>query len=173
MKLKNVFVLAVIMGVLFACDNPQKKKEAQKTNEQTMKKTEQTTTTVTRFEELKGYFVNNDVVFDKDYKFVVVSNNEDFDKYFGIAKTMGNEISELNFEKFNVAGILSKPSNRANKIEVTTYTSKKGKTSVGFIDKVGDEQNFTSGALLLFKIPKSIISVDFVSGSATVNVEVE
>ena len=131
------------------------------------------TLTATRFEELKGYFVKNTVSFDNDYRFVVASNKESFDKYFGSGKTLSNEITSLDFDKFNIAGILVKPSDRASKIEITKYTSDGAKTIVGFKNIIGEKQTYTSGALLLFKIPKSRTSVDFVSGSTTINIPVE
>lgn len=172
MNFKKVLSLVLFTGVLFACDTP-KKKEIKEVKEPAMEKKEAVKMGATRFEELNGYFVKNDVVFDIDYKFVVVSNQEDFDKYFGIGKTMNKEVIVLDFDKFNIAGILVKPSNKASKIKITKYTSEGAKTIVEFINETGDEQSFTSGGLLLFKIPKSRTSVDFISGTTTVNVELK
>ena len=171
MNFKKVLSVVLLAGVLFACDAP-KKKEIKEVKKPAMEKKEAVKMGATRFEELKGYFVKNNVVFDSDYKFVAVSNQEDFDKYFGIAKTKNNEITALDFDKFNIAGILVKPSNKASKIEMTKYTSEGAKTIVGFTSVFGKEQNFTSGALMLFKIPKSRTSVDFVTGGKMVNVTV-
>ena len=54
----------------------------------------------------------------------------------------------------NIAGILVKPSKKANKIKMEKYTSEGAKTIVEFSNIAGEEQTFTSGGLLLFKIPK-------------------
>lgn len=172
MKIKKALSLALIVGVLLACNTP-KKKEIKEVKAPTMEKKEDVKMGATRFEQLKGYFVKNDVEFDKAYKFVVVSNQENFDKYFGVAKTMNNEVTPLDFDKFNVAGILMKPIDKASKIEITKYTAEGAKQIVGFTNVLGENQTFTSGTLMLFKLPKSRTSVDFISGSATVNVSVE
>ena len=174
MNFKKVLSVVLLAGVLFACDAPKKKeiKEIKEVKKPAMEKKEAVKMGATRFEELKGYFVKNNVVFDSDYKFVAVSNQEEFDKYFGIAKTKNNEITALDFDKFNIAGILVQPSKKASKIEMTKYTSEGAKTIVGFTSVFGKEQNFTSGGLMLFKIPKSRTSVDFVTGGKMVNVTV-
>jgi len=172
MSLKNTISLVLLAGVLFACDTP-KKKQIKEVKESAMEKKEQVKMGVTRFEELKGYFVKNNIEFDKAYKFVVVSNRENFDRYFGVGKTMNNKITLLDFDKFNVAGILVKPSDKASKIQMKNYTAKGAIQIVNFTIDKGEEQSFTSGALMLFKIPKSRTSVDFVLGSARVNVPVK
>ncbi len=86
---------------------------------------------------------------------------------------MDNKVTALDFDKFNIAGILVKPSKKVKKIKIENYTSEGVKTIVGFANEVGEEQTFTSGALMLFKIPKSRTSIDFVSEGVIVNVEVK
>ena len=56
---------------------------------------------------------------------------------------------------------------------MTKCTAEGAKQIVGFALESGEEQTFTSGALMLFKIPKSRTNVNFVFGDATVNVAVE
>ena len=86
---------------------------------------------------------------------------------------MDNKVTALDFDKFNIAGVLVKPSNKASKIKMTKCTAEGAKQIVGFALESGEEQTFTSGALMLFKIPKSRTNVNFVFGDATVNVAVE
>ncbi len=175
MKLKKLSILTITIALIVACDATPKKKETKnidKSVEVVEKKEVQTNTTTTRFVELTGYFVKNDITFDNTYEFVAVSNQKDFDANFGIAKTMDNEVTPLDFEKFNIVAILVKPSNQKNEIKIDTYTANNGKMLVGFSNKLGEEQSFTSGELLLFKIPKAITNIDFVSGSLTVNIKV-
>ena len=99
MNFKKLFTIVIIAGVIFACEAP-KKKEIKEVKELKMEKTEKVTLGATRFEEVKGYFVKNNVNFDKDYKYIVVSSQEDFDKYFGIGKTMDNKVTALDFDKY-------------------------------------------------------------------------
>jgi len=56
---------------------------------------------------------------------------------------------------------------------MTKYTADGAKQIVGFTVENGDEQTFTSSALMLFKIPKSRTSVDFVNGNSKENVVVK
>ncbi len=70
--MKNILSIVLLAGVLFACDTPKKKE----LKESAMEKKEAVKMGATRFEELKGYFVKNDVAFDNDYKFVVISNQD-------------------------------------------------------------------------------------------------
>lgn len=169
---KNIVRLASVVllaGALFACNAPQKEKKEVKN----MEKKETTATGVTRFEPLKGYFIKNDVVFESPRKFVVATNNETFDKYFGVGKTMENEVTPPDFDKYYVAGILLQPSDTKQEIELVRFTSEGAKQIVEFNVKAGDKQSFTSGGLLLFKIPKSRSVVDFISDGETVSVEVK
>ncbi len=161
-----------IAGVLFACESP-KKKELKEVKVPKIEKTEKTTLGATRFEELNGYFVENDVGFDRDVEFVAVSSLDEFNKYFGTAKTMNNEVTPPDFDKFNVAAIMVKPSKKPGKIKLTKYISEGAKTIVGFEILPGIELNFTSGGLLLFEIPKSRTNVDFISNKDTINVPVK
>lgn len=170
--MKKLLGMVFIAGLIFAC-NTTKKEELKQTKEPVMEKNEQVIGGVTRFEELKGYFVKNTVDFDKDIEYVAVSNQEDFDKYFGIAKTMDNVVTPLDFEKFNVAGILLKPAKKAMKIKMTKFTAEGAKQIIGFNIETSDDQSFTSGKVLLFKIPKSRTSVDFIYDGETKNIQVK
>jgi len=179
MRIKKVVGLLFVAGVLFACDSPKKENAKEdiapviEKKESVMEKKEQALGGVTRFEKIRGYFVKNTVDFDGENKFVVVSNQEDFDTYFGVGKTTKGVVTEIDFDKFNVAGILIKPSDTATSIKMSKFTAEGGKQIVGFTVFLGDKQSFTSSPVLLFKIPKSRTSVDFVSDSGTVNVAVK
>ena len=166
-------ILILLSVTIFSCKESKKEETTEVKEETVIEKKEPVTMGATKFEKLQGYFVKNTVEFDKAYKFIAVSNQEKFDTYFGIAKTMKNEVSALDFEKYNVAAIIAKPSNTSGKIKMTKYTAEEAKQTVEFTVEKGEDKSFTSGDLLLFKIPKSRTSVDFVSKSATVNVEVK
>ena len=169
--MKKGFILLAFIGLFMSCENNQTK-EVQN-NEQEVQQTSQERTMVTRFEALKGYFVKSNVVFEDDYKYVVSSNMTDFENYFGIAKTMNNEVTALDFEKFNVAAIIIKPSSKLREIKVEKDTSKDGITLVGFSVEEGEERDFSASSLLLFKIPKSITNVNFETADIIVNIEVK
>ncbi|PHS62098.1 MAG: hypothetical protein COB12_11265 [Flavobacterium sp.] len=175
MTIKKLSVLVLFTLLIMACK--EEKKESIDTNKETEttmdKKEVKPLGGVTKFDKLSGYYIKNTVEFDQAYKFVVVSNQEAFNNYFGIAKTMKNKVSDLDFEKFNIAGILVNPINKANTINITKFTAEGAKQIVHFTTIIGKEQTYTSGELVLFKIPKSRTSVEFNSGGEIVTVDVE
>lgn len=175
MTIKKISVLVLFSLLIIACKGEKKESiDANNETETTMDKKEvKPLGGVTKFDELTGYYIKNTVDFDQAYKFVAVSNQEAFNNYFGIAKTMKNKVSDLDFEKFNIAGILVNPINKANTINITKFTAEGAKQIVNFTTIIGKEQTYTSGELVLFKIPKSRTSVVFDSGGEVVTVEVE
>ena len=168
MKIKQILFAAAIAGTIISCNDTNKKTEEQ-TNMNSETKTEKTmeksskSVSNTRFEKLEGYFVKNTISFDKDVMYLAVSNQEDFDTNFGIAKTMNNKVTPLDFEKFNVAAILKIPSKKSDRIKLLKYTSSNGVMTVGYDLEKGSDQTFDAGDLLLFKIPKGITKINFES----------
>ena len=111
--------------------------------------------------ELRGYFVKNSVTFTDSFKHVVVSNQNDFDKYFGIARTMNNETDMVNFDENSVIAILTKPSLVTHKIEIIYCDLAGGKLTVKYHISNDAENSFKSSGLLLATIPKNVTSVIF------------
>jgi hypothetical protein len=112
-------------------------------------------------EELRGYFVKNSVTFADSFKHVVVSNQKDFEKYFGIARTMNNETDKVNFDENAVIAILTKPSLVTHKIAIIYCDLADGKLTVKYKISEGAENSFKSSGLRLLSIPRSITSVVF------------
>ncbi len=111
--------------------------------------------------ELRGYFVKNSVTFADSFKHVVVNNQKDFEKYFGIAKTMNNETDKVNFDENSVIAILTKPSLVTHTIEIIYCDLAGDKLTVKYKVSNGAENSFNSSGLLLATIPKNITSVIF------------
>ncbi|MCK5815973.1 MAG: hypothetical protein KAH07_08515 [Flavobacteriaceae bacterium] len=169
--IKRILFIAVITVTIISCTDSKKKSEE---TEGTKPITETTKpmSSNTRFEKIDGYFVKNTVVFEKSVKYIAVSSQEEFDTVFGIAKTMKNKVTPLDFEKFNVAAILNIPSKKSDRIKLQKYTSSNGIMTVGYDLEKGSDQTFDSGDLLIFKIPKGITKINFESEgqSETINV---
>lgn len=159
MKIKKVIILVAVVGSITACCNSKKRENDDNI---VFDKKDTIHMGATRFEELKGYFVKNTVEYKKDFMYIAVTNQKDFDANFGVAKTMHNKVTSLDFDKFNVAGILIAPTNKIEKIKLNKYTSDKDILIVEFELEKGSDKSFNSGAILLFKIPKSINSIDFI-----------
>ena len=173
MKIKKNIILIALLAIVVSCkETKQETKEESTSETEKIVESKKSVMTATKFEKLNGYFVKNTVNFDKDYKYIAVSNQEDFDKYFGIAKTMNNKITPLGFDKFNVAAILNIPTNKSEKIKLVQYTSKSGTMTIKYEIEKGGDQTYTSGDMLIFKIPKGITKIDFISEnrSETINV---
>ena len=114
---------------------------------------------------MNGYFVKNTVKFDDNYDFkhVVVENQKDFDKYFGVAKTMKNKVDKVNFEENSIIAIMTKPSNISKEIELVYYEFDGDKLFIQYKIREGAQNTYESTGLYLAIIPKGVASVKFKS----------
>ncbi len=126
-------------------------------------------------DKLTGYFVKNNVKFDDNYDFkhLVITNQKDFDNYFGVAKTMNNKISTVDFEKNNVIAIIFKPSKNSKTIAVTNCEFDGDNLMVNYGVKSGAKNNYASSGLYLGTIPNNIKTVNFKSKDNTSVVDVK
>lgn len=154
--MKKRIVLLIAVATLFSCSNNEKK-ENQATNTQfkTTEPIEQ------HLKNIEGYFTKNDVVFEDEWKNVVVSNQKDFDTYFGIAKTMINKIEKIYFNENTVVAIITKPSRVSKEIIFLYSELNEGELFILYNIKDGTENSYESTDLFLAKIPKNIRSVRF------------
>ncbi|BCG65240.1 MAG: hypothetical protein methR_P3065 [Methyloprofundus sp.] len=116
-------------------------------------------------EKLDGYFIKNTVKFDDNNNFmhVVVENKKDFNKYFGVAKTMKNKVDKVNFEENSVIAIMTKASNVPKKIEVVYYEFGGDELLIKYHIREGEKNTFESTGLYLAAIPKDVTSIKFKS----------
>ena len=108
---------------------------------------------------LHGYFVKNTVAMDRDCQALVLGSQTEFDIYFGVAKTMANEISPVDFEKSRIVAIFTAPSETEKTISVGKAERSGNKLTVHYKIDTGAKRTFTSTALVLFPIPRDIESV--------------
>jgi len=114
-------------------------------------------------EELDGYFVKNTVEFDENFEFqhVVVTNQDDFDRYFGVAKTMENTVDRVDFEENSVIGIMTRPSEISKEIDLVHCVFDDDTMMVHYSIRQGSKNTYESTGLLLAEIPKGISRVEF------------
>ena len=112
---------------------------------------------------LEGYFLKNTVEFEEEKKHLIISSQENFDTYFGIAKTMNNTISEIDFKNYNAVAILLKESKMSQALSVKSILSNKNVLNVYYETAIMEEQTYSSIAMRLFKIPKSFKTIKFIS----------
>ncbi|WP_347373761.1 hypothetical protein [Aequorivita sp. Q41] len=110
---------------------------------------------------LENYFPRNDIEFTTPVKAMVISNREKFDSYFGIAQTMYNKVTPIDFEKNKVVAIITEPSDVKQEIIITETLLKDNKLLVKYKIEKGEIRSFTANDLKLFEIPKTIYGVDF------------
>ena len=115
---------------------------------------------------MQGYFVKNTVAIDGDSKTVVLGSKAEFDKYFGVAKTMDNTVTPVDFSKSRVVAIFTKPSEAETKIVLTKTERDAGTLTVHYKVETGAKRGFATTALVLFPIPNDIETV-VVEGNGT------
>jgi len=139
-----LFVLA-----LFSCDNA--------------KKDGQNTTSESAVELIEGYFPKNDIAFSQPVKIITTDNKLDFDHYFGVAKTMTNSITAIDFDKYKIVSLIAKPSNKEQTIKIIETKLKNNKLAINYKLEIGAEQSFSSTDLKMFKVPISVYAIDVYS----------
>ena len=170
MKINQLIMTVIVLFALSSCNCSTKSKKT--CDKETTCCSEETaccdkatsTETSAIISPLEGFFTKNTVAFENDYKYVVVTNKASFDTNFGIAKTMNNTVAKIDFDKNNVAAIMTKPSSVQKTIVITKHCVKENEMTIVYQIKNQDEQSFTSGGLNIFEIPKTIKSIKFVSG---------
>jgi len=122
-------------------------------------------------EYLNGYFPRNDIFFETETMHIIITNRDDFDNYFGIAKTMNNIISEIDFNENHVVGILTKPSDEPMVVSIQNAVANKHILTVYYKTVTMEKQSFTSSDIKIFQIPKTINSVHFSSEKGMIKID--
>jgi len=160
MIIKKAIILLASM-FLFSCNN---------TNTKQTK--EENITDKASIELLDGYYIKNSLIFETNTKHLIIKNQNEFDKYFAAAKTMNNIISKTNFDKFNIAAILTKVS--FTKSNITNVSIEKKQDNILIVDyKIlkETEKSYSSSDLILFKINKKVNKIIFTEGENNFTVE--
>ena len=111
---------------------------------------------------LENYFPKNNIEFTSPVKVMVIDNKNRFDEFFGIAQTMKNSATPIDFEKNKVVALISKPSDELLKIQLTETRLKDNNLLVKYKTIPSEAQSFVSSDLKMFSIPKSIYAIDVV-----------
>lgn len=125
---------------------------------------------------LSGYFLNNTVERSDAMAFYVIDDQAEFEKYFGVAKTMTNEITQVDFKTERVGALIHPDANNEVKISVNKLQREGEKAMVDFSVSTGAPQSFTISPVVLFKLPgdADLKSVDLLQdGHKVMNVPVK
>ena len=98
-----------------------------------------------------------------DFKHVVLHNQQAFDEYFDAGKTMNNKVDGIDFQEYDVIGIITKPSIFSKKIEIVYSEINQDSLYIQNYITRGDKSSHVSTALCLATIPKGMHKVLFKS----------
>lgn len=113
---------------------------------------------------LEGYFLKNDINLPENINNMIFNTQKEFDSYFGVAKTMDNTISPIDFNTERVAGVLISPSDAKINFEIISAQQIGTGLQVIYDIKKEKKQPFISSFTYLFKIPKNnaLQSIEFI-----------
>ncbi len=117
-----------------------------------------------RLQLLEGYFLKNEVTLQDDINTMVFNNKEDFDNYFGAAKTMDSIVTPIDFNKERIAGILINPTDIKTEFNIISVKEVNTSLQIVYTLEEGEKQSFIATPVYLFKIPKNntLQSIEFV-----------
>lgn len=145
----KITALVLFVLVLLSCNDA--KKDGQNSNSES------------DVELIEGYFPKNNIEFSQPIKVITIANKQDFDSYFGVAKTMTNNISKIDFDKNKVVALIARPSNKEQTINIIETKLKNNKLAINYKLEIGESQSFSSSDLKMFKVPKSVYALDVYS----------
>lgn len=106
------------------------------------------------YKEASHYFVRNDVT---DYSPRLIQSYEEFERYFGMAATMGTDglPTAIDFKKQNVIAIIESQTNVDTDIKISSIKKQDGKIAVRYkVVKTGDPRSYSTVPCLLLRIDK-------------------
>ncbi|WP_066217866.1 hypothetical protein [Formosa haliotis] len=118
---------------------------------------------------INGYFPQNNIKYTEGTRHFVFTNQSDFETYFSVAKTMQNEVTAIDFEHYNIAAITAKPNNKKQQISISETIIDNSHAEIKYAVKEQGTQTYTSTAVVLMTIPKSVKTVEFVSETHSEN----
>jgi hypothetical protein len=123
------------------------------------------------FDTYSGYFVSNKFEPDAAVSFVVINDQEQFDKVFGVAFVMGDKSHRLAKDAFkaNIVVAAIKRGNAVVEYKVKSVTETKGVVEVKYTTTSQKSDTATFACPLIVSIPKGKYkAVQFVEGGKVV-----
>lgn len=112
---------------------------------------------------MDGYYPKNNIEFNQPIRIITTTTKEDFEKYFGVVKTMDNTVTKIDFDRFKVVAIVARPADRNQIIKISETKLKNNKLSINYHLELGEVQSYSSSDMKMFKIPKSVYAIDVYS----------
>ncbi len=103
-----------------------------------------TTSRDIEFSKLNNFFVRNDVVLTSFENQFVINDKNEFDKMFGMARTMGNTITPVDFSKYFVAAIIMDETGRETELNIQSVQEQNNDLYIKYTIERGPERSYTS-----------------------------
>lgn len=145
--LKRYLLGFLILSICFSCNNKKRDKDK---NESTMEMTAETKPM--EIEIVENYFTKNDMA-PRVIQYFTIDNQDDFNKQFGIAKTMDNKVSSIDFKNNRIGAIVLPTTDKNTSIEITEAERFGSGAIITYEINEGDKQSFSITPTLIFKLP--------------------
>ncbi len=106
------------------------------------------------FSQLSNFFVKNNVELQNSENYFVVKSQKEFSNIFGIARTMGNTVEQVDFSKYFVVAVVSNATNRETSIKINSVTEKNGNLNIKYSIKRARKLSYTSTPFMAVKISR-------------------
>ena len=108
-----------------------------------------------KFEELKAYFLKNDIPLQEDsINYFIVENQEDISAIFGIAKTMVNQVETINFNNELVVALAHPTANFEAKLNINYIKFINNNIYIDYTFTKGQERDYHSTPISIIKFTK-------------------
>lgn len=144
---KILMVATVASSVLVSCNATNTSKDGAKTE------TAQTNETSVPFTEAQHYFVKNTYK-EGQLTNPKISTQEDFEKFFGMASTMGpnGKPTPIDFTKQYVIAVIGNVTDKATTLSVNSLKQKGDTITLSYKQLEGEKQSYTIQPLLLLTV---------------------
>lgn len=153
MKRMMFSAMIITSAVLVSACGNNTQKASSKTGETIENAAEATAPVTVDFVKLDNYFVKNDVVLAGNINLLIAKDAAAFNKQFGAAKTMNNNVVAPDFANNVILAIVGQQSNVAATITVEQVTSDASGLTVLVAVTEGEPQTYNSTPMALISIP--------------------
>lgn len=152
--IKNILLLAVFTMILGSCNTNKNSKSVD--NNTKIEKEERLREEPIAYVEARGYFVLNTVKNEK-VESLRITSQDHFDKFFGVARTMGKEgePTVIDFKKSFVLALVGQPTDKETSFKIEKLTSVGDNLELVYeIEQLEEERSFTIHPCVILVIDK-------------------
>lgn len=116
-------------------------------------------------EVIENYFPKKEIT-PNVIQFYTIDNEKEFNQKFGVAKTMNNKVTPIDFSKNRVGVIILPETNKKTTIEIDDTERIGSGAVIEYEITEGEEQSFSTTPALIFKLPgdNRLKTIEFKAG---------